>query len=164
MDPWAQFLLELIKIGGTLIAVWLATVFAIQKFHRERAWDRKEKNYTEIMEALNTIALHAKRMQFADMENEEDLNDIIIRRKVAEEVIGRVINTGGWYVSQEILKVLREMRDERFATARQAKRENLGGDFVWLEDQATVVKAIRLVREHAMTELESMKSWMVWSN
>jgi hypothetical protein len=166
MNPWLQVLIELVKIGGTLCAAWLAALFAIQKFHKEKAWERKEKSYTEIIEALHTCTKHAEMASFATGEDEAHFTKLSMElwpaTKTAVAHLDRIVETGGWYVSQEVLKVLMDYKKERMELRNAEEHGHLSLDESGQHEAAFLTKALGDVRALAMDDLRATKSWKVW--
>jgi len=84
--------------------------FALKRFYSEKRWERKEKAYTRIIEALHYIWNHADHNYKAAMLNKDIPDEIDLRlmdemnKSVAE--LRKQIDIGTFVVSEEAVKVL----------------------------------------------------------
>jgi hypothetical protein len=111
-----DFLLKALPgIISAIIASYLATRWSLRKFYSEKWWERKERAYAEIIDALYDL------LQYCEIQKEDygggtsysddKMKELGERYSQALWKIKKATDIGAFVVSPEAESILRELRD-----------------------------------------------------
>lgn len=106
-----------IKIVLVIVASFVATTLAINKFYKEKIWERREKSYTEIIDSLYNLIKYF-RVYKEDYgqgtglsENSEA--DLYAAYISASSSLAKATDIGYFYISKEANAVLIELKNRK---------------------------------------------------
>lgn len=116
----------LIKITPGIVAAIVASRLAVNKFYKERNWDRKEKAYAEIINALYDMIKYF-RIQKEDYGQGTGLSENKEAKLYADYVnaassLSRATDIGSFYISSKANMVLVELRNRKLLDFREEPR------------------------------------------
>ena len=104
-----------IKIMPGIIAALIASKLAVNKFYKERSWERKEKAYTEIINALyNTIKyyrIHKENYGQGTGLSKNKEYELYAKYVSATTSLNKATDIGSFYISKKANVVLDELRN-----------------------------------------------------
>ena len=105
----------LIKIVPGIIAAFIASKLAVDKFYREKKWERREKAYTEIIEALYNLIKYF-RVQKEDYGQGTGLSEVrkhelYTKYVKASSSLAKATDIGSFYISEKASSILSELRN-----------------------------------------------------
>ena len=132
----------------------LTVRLALQRFRRERWWDRKAESYSRIVEALHGL-VDFYEVSFDDHISHRERNEDQEAKMEAEfeqhrREVRKATGIGAFIISEKIAKVLSSLEKESHKNRREAQ-----SSFEWYDSQtATFRKALLEVRRLAKEDLE----------
>ena len=161
-DFWGKILAACIQGACTIVAVSIAARFAINKFHREKKWEKTEAAYTDLFKALQSMAdeLGALATKFSGVqisaESMTKYRDAGLAGRLSVEAFTQL---GAWRLSEETIKVLKELMDEVVPIRNAWKcvgTDRLTEKIPGCEkERQAYLRALRTVRAYAVHELSS---------
>ncbi|MCL4703779.1 hypothetical protein KJ068_01385 [bacterium] len=111
-----DFLIKVLPgIATAVLASYLAARWSLRKFYSEQWWQRKERAYTEIIDAIYDLIQYCeiKKEDYGDGTgyNEEKENELRKSHRQAYWKIKKATDIGGFVVSSQAAKILKELRD-----------------------------------------------------
>ena len=98
-----------------IIAAYLTGRWSLKKIYSEKWWERKEKAYSGIIESLYDIMEYLEiQRDYAESGrkySEDRMKEIIEKNSIAYWKLKKVTVIGGFIISNEGAKVLRELRN-----------------------------------------------------
>ena len=118
-------MLVLLDFAGKLllgiVLAWAASLWAIRKFHAEKRWERKEKAYIEIINAMYDIKVYSS-VQKTDYGqgtgySDEKMDNFFDAYAESFSVLNKAMGVGFLYISKDALDILdrfskRELPDQ----------------------------------------------------
>lgn len=110
-----DFLIKILPgIVTAVLASYLAARWSLRKFYSEQWWQRKERAYTEIIDALYDLIQYCeiKKEYYGDGtdHSEEKENELWESYRQAYWKIKRATDIGEFVVSSQAAKILKELR------------------------------------------------------
>lgn len=153
-----DFLLKALPgIVSAIIASYLAANWSLRKFYSEKWWERKERAYTEIIDALYDLLQYCE-IQKEDYGRGTGYSDVKVkeleeRYSQAFWKIKKATDIGAFVVSSEAESILKELRDRP-----QLKwNENPPCD-IFEQDYKYYNDALRRIVEIARSDLKASKA------
>lgn len=153
-----DFLLKALPgIVSAIIASYLAANWSLRKFYSEKWWERKERAYTEIIDALYDLLQYCE-IQKEDYGRGTGYSDVTVkeleeRYSQAFWKIKKATDIGAFVVSSEAESILKELRDRP-----QLKwNENAPCD-IFEQDYKYYNDALRRIVEIARSDLKASKA------
>ena len=105
----------LIKIIPGIVAAFIASKLAVDKFYKEKKWERREKAYTEIIEALYNLIKYC-RVQKEDYGQGTGLSqgrehELYTEYVKASSSLAKATDIGSFYISEKASSILSELRN-----------------------------------------------------
>lgn len=154
-DFWGKILAACIQGGCTVAAVYFAAWFAIEKFHREKKWEKQEAAYTELFKAIQSIAdfYELKVAEYSGELNIDPMFDPAHAKMCAgHRHICNIIQLGAWDISEEsILELRRTNRTvEELGTKEWSGKERAVG---YAAVKKTYEDCISTIKAYARNDL-----------
>ena len=104
-------------VSGVIVAAfaaWFASAWALRKFYSERRWERKEKTYINIIDALHDIVqyfeAHKEDYGQGTCYSEEGEKDLYDRYSSAYWKVKKATDIGAFVVSHRVAGVLKDLQ------------------------------------------------------
>ena len=142
-ETMLEFLMNALPgIISAIIASYFAARWSLRKFYSEKWWERKEKAYGEIMDALYDL------LQYCEIKKEdygggigyskEKMKDLADRYSQAFWKIKKSTDIGAFVVSQEAEKILKELHNRpRLEWNENPPWDIYGQDYEYYRDALT---------------------------
>lgn len=105
-------------LAGSIVAIfssYLTSIWTMRKFYNEKWWERKEKAYTEIINALYDMVQYHKTYKDDygqhDFISEDRAVELRQEHLTAFMKVHRATDLAALYVSDEAVKTLQELRE-----------------------------------------------------
>ncbi|WP_265595411.1 hypothetical protein [Verrucomicrobium sp. BvORR106] len=127
-----KILVALIQAGATFGAVYFGGKLAIDKFHSEKRWERKEVAYIELLRALQAWIDYdtaSKRESLGNSISDSEWETLEADHEAAYNVIRKAIQLGEWDLSEDVVNALRDVRIEARRIWHEAIEEDRSVDY-----------------------------------
>lgn len=105
----------------TFFGAWLTLQFALRKFYAEKRWERKEEAYSMLLEQMHdTLMYHDEWVENshqyrnlgtdAEKRQDEQMGLLLRKSKKAEEAIRRFDEIGAFFVDEQVVQEIQQMR------------------------------------------------------
>jgi hypothetical protein len=116
----------LIKITPGLIAALVASRLAVKKFYKEKSWERREKAYAEIINALYNLIkyfrIHKEDYGQGTGLPDDKEQELYVEYVNASSSLAKATDIGSFYISNNASMVLRELRNREKLDYREEPR------------------------------------------
>jgi len=120
-----------------LITSWLTVFFSLQRFRKEKWWEKKTEAYTSLLIALHNSKSFAESNLSAEKYGKEltDKEDLKLREKSRETdaKIYREMDIGGFYLSDKAMSCLNRYKKE----VTEANKESSWVEYLMSDLKAT---------------------------
>jgi len=150
MNPYLKFTLGFLAVFATsYFSAWLAT----RRTFKERWWERKQKAYTDIIEALYDL-LSVSESKFYEVVTGVDLNEgekkeLENKRKDAYLFVSKAIDLGGLTISKSAIQELKNLRK-----GLNEARKNQDYSFIHDDEMGLYQDTIENMIKHARKDLK----------
>jgi hypothetical protein len=154
---------ELAKLGaqfvGALIITWCAVKWALRRFQREKAWERRFNAYADALTAISDMRLLAG-MELDDIESHRDISEELRadragRYRLAKRQLEQVVAVSGLLFPAHVTVRLADLSNE---IAQSAKAEC--GLYQAIDNEYSILSAtLRALRDEAQLALGLDSRW-----
>lgn len=113
----------LVKITLGLVAAIVASRLAIDKFYKEKSWERREKAYAEIINALYNLIkyfrVHKENYGQGTGLSENKESELYADYINASSSLGKATDIGSFYISEKANLILDELRNRELLDCRE---------------------------------------------
>ena len=113
----------LIKITPGIVAAIVASRLAVNKFYKEKSWERREKAYAEIINALYDLIkyfrIHKEDYGQGTGLSENKESELYAGYINASSSLGKATDIGSFYISEKANVILNELRNRELLDYRE---------------------------------------------
>jgi hypothetical protein len=152
MPDWLKILIpSVLGLITAIVAAIISARLAARRVFQERWWERKERAYTEIVEALHDSIQYYQIAEHEALHGNEHPKEAEFRQKQTEAYwkIKRAADIGAFVISDEAAQALLELRKKPRATP-----EDVPWFELFEEECENYQEALKKIRECARKDLK----------
>ncbi len=103
----------LLTLATAVLAAFMSAHWAVQRAYREKWWERKERAYAEIIDALHDLLRYSELTAQKYLTGREHSKEKEFENKYTEAYwnIQKVTDVGAFTISEEACQILRDLRN-----------------------------------------------------